>query len=166
MDIFDEEIILFWKTLQDNVVKYIVVGGYAANLHGYQLYTGDMDIWLEDTPENRKNFRRAYHIYTGTDFFMIETMQFVPGFSNLWLNNGMTLNIMVGMKGLEMYTFDECLQVVQIAEIDGVTVNFLHINHLIANKKAVNRDKDKLDVINLEKIKKLQDEANKPPPTL
>lgn len=43
-----------------------------------------------------------------------------------------------------------------IADIDGVQVPFLHINQLIANKKAVNRDKDQLDVIALEKIQKIQ----------
>ena len=42
-----------------------------------------------------------------------------------------------------------------VAEIDGVQVPFLHINQLIANKKAVNRPKDQLDVIELERIQKI-----------
>ena len=44
-----------------------------------------------------------------------------------------------------------------IADIDGVNIPFLHINQLIANKKAVNRPKDKIDVIELEKIRKLRE---------
>ncbi len=36
MDIFDEEILEFWKSLQNNKVRYIMVGGYATNLHGFQ----------------------------------------------------------------------------------------------------------------------------------
>jgi hypothetical protein len=40
------------------------------------------------------------------------------------------------------------------ADLDGVIVPFLHINHLLANKKAVARPKDQLDVMELEKIKK------------
>ncbi len=43
MDIFDEEIIKFWNALFQNGVKYIMVGGYATNLHGYQRYTCDME---------------------------------------------------------------------------------------------------------------------------
>ena len=39
-------------------------------------------------------------------------------------------------------------------------IPILHINHLIANKRVVNRSKDQLDVIELEKIKKLKDEMN------
>lgn len=48
-----------------------------------------------------------------------------------------------------------------IAEIDDIKVPFLHINHLIANKKAVNRPKDQMDVIYLDKIKKCLDEKAK-----
>ena len=55
------------------------------------------------------------------------------------------------MKGLEGYSFDECLELATIATIANLKVPFLHINHLIANKKAVNRPKDQLDVIYLEK---------------
>ena len=56
------------------------------------------------------------------------------------------------MVGLEGYTFDECLEVASIADIENISVPFLHINQLIANKKAVNRSKDQLDVIELENI--------------
>lgn len=45
------------------------------------------------------------------------------------------------MKGLEGYTFDECLQLANVAVIENIKVPFFHINQLIANKKAVNRPK-------------------------
>jgi hypothetical protein len=60
------------------------------------------------------------------------------------------------MKGLEGYSFDECLQMSTIAEIDNTNVPFLHIQLLIDNKKAVNRPKDQLDVTELEKIVQLR----------
>jgi len=41
VDIFDEEILNSWRVLQEYDVKYIMVGGYAINLHGYQRFTGD-----------------------------------------------------------------------------------------------------------------------------
>jgi hypothetical protein len=160
MDIFDMEVINFWKSLQDHNVRFIMVGGYAANLHGYQRYTGDMDIWIDDTLENRKNLRNAFIAYGMGDFEMMERMQFVPGWTYFHINNGMQLDIMVEMKGLENFSFDECLQLASIAEIEEVEVPFLHINHLIANKIAVNRPKDQLDVMYLEKIKKLKEEDN------
>jgi predicted nucleotidyltransferase len=158
MDIFDEEIIKFWKALTDNNVRYILVGGFAANLHGYQRFTNDMDIWIENTIVNRKNLRSAFDQTGMGDFPMLETMQFVPGWTEFKLNNGLQLDIFVDMQALEEYSFDECLTAASLADIDGIKIPFLHINQLIQNKKAVNRSKDQLDVIELEKIKQLRKE--------
>ncbi|TDW97173.1 hypothetical protein [Dinghuibacter silviterrae] len=156
MDIFDEEILKFWAALQNSRVRYIMVGGYATNLHGFSRYTGDLDIWIEDNAENRQRLRQAFIECGMGDYYMLETMQFVPGWTDFRLMNGLRLDILVDMKGLEGYNFEECLQMASIADIDGVQVPFLHINQLIANKKAVNRPKDQVDVIELEKIQKIQ----------
>lgn len=64
------------------------------------------------------------------------------------------------MKGLEGYTFEECLLMANIAELEAVKIPFLHVNQLIANKKAVNRPKDQLDVLYLERIKTILDKQN------
>lgn len=157
MDAFDEEILRFWNSLQVNNVEYIMVGGYATNLNGYHRYTSDMDIWIRDTEENRANLGNAMN-ELGYDNISWSEMQFIPGWIDFYLLNGMKLDILIDMKGLENYTFDECLAVATIAEIENVKVPFLHINHLIANKKAVNRSKDQIDVMELEKIKLLRKE--------
>ena len=159
MDIFDEEILKFWAALQSCQVRYIMVGGYATNLHGFSRYTGDLDIWIEDTLENRKRLRQAFIECGMGDLHMLETIPFVPGWIDFNLLNGLRLDILVNMKGLEGYTFEECLNMASIADIEGVKVSFLHINQLIANKKAVNRPKDQLDVMELERIQKLLDRS-------
>lgn len=156
MDIFDEEILKFWKALQDNNVQYIMVGGYATNLHGYQRFTGDLDIWLKDTLENRQLLRKAFKDCEMGDYPMIEYMQFIPGWTDFHLNNGLRLDILIDMKGLEGYTFDECLEMASVADIENVNVPFLHINQLIENKKIVNRPKDQIDVQALEQIVQLR----------
>lgn len=156
MDIFDQAILSFWKALQDNEVQYILIGGYAINLHGYERFTGDLDIWLKDTLSNRQVLRKAFIDCDMGDFPMIEYMQFIPGWTDFQLTNNFSLDILIDMKGLEGYTFDESLQMASIADIDGVKIPFLHINQLIANKKATNRPKDQIDVLTLEQIRKLR----------
>jgi hypothetical protein len=138
-----------------------MVGGIATNLHGYQRATDDADIWIDDTLLNRKNLRISFKEYGMGDFDMMERMQFVPGWTYFNLNNGMRLDVMIGVKGLEGVGFEQCLKYATIADIDGINVRFLHINHLIASKKAANRSKDQIDVIYLEKIKKLKDEIDR-----
>lgn len=158
MDVFDEEILRFWKSLTDNNVRYIMVGGFATNINGYQRFTGDLDIWIDDTSDNRLSLRKAFNEFGLGDFEMIATMQFVPGWTDFRLPNGLQIDILTEMKGLEKYSFEECLKVAVLADIEGIVVPFLHINQLIVNKKAVNRPKDQIDVSYLEKIKKITEE--------
>ena len=160
MDIFDVEILKFWRALRQNQVRFIMIGGFATNLHGYQRFTGDMDIWIEDTPDNRKNLRKAFFDYGLGDIELLERMSFIAGWTNFHLKNGLQLDIVTDMKGLEKFGFDECYSLAAIAEIDDVQIPFLHINHLILNKKEVGREKDLLDVIYLERIKKLETNNN------
>lgn len=157
MDVCSEYILSFWKSLNKFEVRYIMVGGFATNLHGYQRVTHYMDLLLENVIENRQKFRKAFFDYSEIDHSMIETMKFVPGWSPFKLNNGFTLNILtLPVKGREEYAFEDCLKSVSIANIYNTEVPFLHINQLIANKKSVNRPKDQIDVIELERIKKLR----------
>ncbi|CAN5122958.1 hypothetical protein BH09BAC2_BH09BAC2_18430 [soil metagenome] len=156
MDIFDNEILRFWKSLQDNHVKYLMIGGFAINIHGFQRYTADLDIWIEDSTVNRKNLRKALIELDMGDYPSLETMQFVPGWSDFKLNNGLQLDILTNMKGLEDFTFDECLKVATEAAIADVIVPFLNIDHLLQNKKTVNRSKDQIDVIELKRIIQLR----------
>jgi hypothetical protein len=158
MDLFDEELLKLWSSMNGCSVKYIMVGGVATNFNGYQRTTADIDIWIEDTVANRENLRKAFKECGMGDYYMLKTMQIIPGWTDFRLNNGLRVDLMLSMKGLEEYSFDESLQLASIAEIEGIKIPFLQINQLIANKKAVNRPKDQTDVIFLEKIKKYLDE--------
>lgn len=157
MDVLAEDLLQFWRALNNCGVRYIMVGGFATRFHGFNRSTDDIDMWLEDTNENRKNLREAFKILGYGDFSSIEMMQFVPGWTNFYVGSSIVLDIMTTMKGLENIPFDECLEMASIANLDGVEVPFLHINHLIDNKKMVNRPKDQVDVIELEKIRKIRE---------
>ena len=154
MDVLDEELLKFWRNLNEHHVKFIMVGGLATRFHGYNRATDDLDMWIEDTEENRRNLRRAFVSLHYGDYPAIETMQFVPGWTSFYAA-GIVLDIMTSMKGLEDVSFADCYQVAEVARVAGVEIRFLHINHLIQNKKKVNRPKDQVDVAYLEKIKKL-----------
>ena len=156
----DEGLLEFWRMLNKHEVKYIMVGGFAVNMNGYIRATKDSDIWLKDTKLNRNNFRKAYAELGFGDFQTFETMQFVPGWIQFYIADGIILDIMTEMKGLEDLSFNECYEIAKQADLNGVIVPFLHINHLIDNKKAVNRPKDQIDVIELEKIKQFRSESD------
>lgn len=155
------QLLALWKCLNQCGVRYIMVGGLATTLHGFSRTTEDVDIWLEDTPANRQCLRAAFNCSGYGDVPALETMEFIPGWTSFYIAKGIELDIMTSMKGLEELTFAECLEQASVADIDGVTIPFLHINQLIANKKAVNRPKDQIDVMELEKIRKVRESGNK-----
>lgn len=160
MDVMDEELLNFWRILNRNTVQYIMVGGFAVNMQGYSRATSDADLWLKDELKNRQNLRNAFVEMGYGDFPGLETMEFVPGWTQFYIAGGLTLDIMTSMKGLENQTFEECLAKANIADLDGVKVPFLHINDLILNKKAVYRPKDQLDLIELEKIRTILQQSD------
>lgn len=136
-------------------VKYIVIGLFAVNLYGYTRNTGDLDIYLDDSIQNRKNLREAFIEIGIGDFEALETMQFVAGWTEFNLDYGMRLDLMTNIKGLEDKPFDELLNVATIVFLNEIPVYFIDFKNLIISKKAANRLKDILDI---EELNKLNDE--------
>ena len=150
----NSQIIDVWKYFSLNKVKYLTIGGFAVNIYGYGRNTGDIDIFIEDSIENRKNLRIALKKAGIGDFENINTMQFIPGWTDITLNFNLRLDIMTSVKGLENSTFEELLEKAYITEINDIPVYFLDYENLIKAKKASNRPKDILDIEELEKINK------------
>ena len=153
MDILDEGLLKLWQSLHDFDVRYVMVGGFATNLHGFSRTTADCDIWIEDSISNRKKLRLALEKIEEFDMPMIETLEFVPGWSSITLNSGLELDIMTYLKGFPQTTFDECYRMASLATIYNLSIRFLHINHLIEAKKQAGRPKDLIDLLELERIR-------------
>lgn len=150
----NNQIIEIWKFFSIHKVKYLTIGGFAVNIHGYGRNTGDIDIFIEDTIENRENLRIALKNAGIGDYENIKTMQFIPGWTDISLNFDLRLDIMTSVKGLENSSFEQLLEKAYITEINDIPVYFLDYDNLIKAKKATNRLKDQLDIEELEKINK------------
>jgi hypothetical protein len=148
------EIVNIWQKLEENNVRYLTIGGLAVNIYGYTRNTGDVDLLIDDTIENRKNLRKAFAAIGIGDFLEIETMQFVPGFTDFTISYDLRLDIMTSIKGLENENFDTLLENATILLLKETSVYFLDYDSLIKAKKATNRLKDQLDIEELEKLKK------------
>lgn len=147
-----KQIIDVWKYLSENNVNYLTIGGFAVNIYGYGRNTGDIDIFIEDTITNRENLRNAIKQIGLGDFESINTMQFIPGWTDFTLNINFRLDIMTSVKGLENQPFAVLLEKANIIDIDGIPVFFIDYDNLIISKKAANRLKDQLDIEELEKL--------------
>jgi hypothetical protein len=148
------QIIEIWKYFSIHQVRYLTIGGFAVSIYGFGRNTGDIDIFIEDTIENRENLRLALKELGLGNFENINTMQFIPGWTDITLNFNLRLDIMTSVKGLENISFDQLLHQAYVAEISEVPVYFLDYESLIKAKRAANRPKDILDIEELEKINK------------
>jgi predicted nucleotidyltransferase len=147
-----EEIFNIWKYLNENDVRYITIGGFAVNIYGYNRNTGDLDILIDDSLDNRRKLRKAFEEIGIGDFEAIETMQFIAGWSDFTLSFGLRLDVMTSIKGLEKTTFQELYDAATIVLLGGVEVRFIDYENLIKAKKATNRPKDLLDIEELNKL--------------
>ncbi|MCW3124699.1 MAG: hypothetical protein JWO03_357 [Bacteroidetes bacterium] len=150
------DIIEIWRGLHDNDVKYVTVGGFAVNFYGYSRNTGDIDILIEDSSDNRKKLRKALKDIGLGDFPQIETTQLIPGWTDFSIGPGLRLDVMTSIKGLEKDDFKDLYDSSELTSIKNTPVRFIDYKNLILNKKATDRPKDQIDIEELEKIRKLE----------
>lgn len=137
----------FIQSLNDNKVRYLIVGGYAVALHGHPRYTKDIDVWIEMTVENAERVVKALEQF-GFGSLGLETADFLTPDQIIQLgyppNRIDLLNTMVGVD------FETCYNNCVFAEIDNISMNFIDLENLKKNKKASGRPQDLADLDNLQ----------------
>jgi predicted nucleotidyltransferase len=136
----------FIQSLNDNDVRYLVVGGYAVALHGHPRYTKDIDIWIEPDPENANRMVRAI-IQFGFESLGLEMDDFLE--EDVIIQLGYPPNRIDLMTSLSGVNFKSCYEERISVEIDGVRVNFIDLTSLRKNKSATGRSQDLADLENL-----------------
>ena len=148
-DIFNVDFLDFIQALNDAEVEYMLVGGYATIIHGYNRTTGDLDIWVHQTKKNYNRLEKAFEQFQMPVFDMT-IKRFLNDRSVDVFSFGrppVSIDIITNLKGLE---FEQVWINVEEKEIDEkVKVKVIHVNDLITAKKASNRSKDKDDIEHL-----------------
>lgn len=136
----------FLKFLNDEEVQYLVVGGMAVNLYGYHRATGDMDIWVAVTAENENRLARSLERF-GFSSQSVANRPIIekPKFIRIG-EKPIRVEILSEVSGVD---FDDCFARRNTVSVDGLPVNFIHLEDLRTNKHAVGRTKDKADLENL-----------------
>ena len=154
MNIADQEVQVFLRSLHQYRVKYLLVGGIATVFHGYVRTTLDLDLWVQEVPENKKRLVQALEAVgvAGADHY--ELVEMIPGWSTLTIGDrGFVADFMGYTKAFAREDFDECYQRAERATFKGTPITIIQLDDLIREKKALGRTKDTDDVENLERIK-------------
>lgn len=141
----------FTRLLNENNVKYLVVGGYAVNLYGYPRYTKDIDFWVWISEENAENLEKTLKDFgfgslgfIRGDFLDPENVVHIGREPN-------RIDIIMELRGLD---FEECFERKRIVEAaEGHFINFISLDDLLIAKKLAGRYQDLADAEKLEKIR-------------
>jgi predicted nucleotidyltransferase len=137
----------FIQSLNDNHVRYLIVGGYAVALHGHPRYTKDLDVWVELSPVNASNVLRALEQFGFGSLGLQETDFLAPGQVVQLGQPPNRIDLLCAASGVD---FADCYESRVTVEIDGVPVNFIDLENLRKNKAASGRHQDLADLENLE----------------
>ena len=152
MDITDKDIKNLLLSLNKHQVKYILVGGFAVNIHGYHRTTNDLDLWIKEEEENTNRLIKALQENDIPGVEHLKGNKLVPGFTALTFGEkNFTIDLMNFLKAFKEADFDEVYDRSLLAEFDGVTFQVIHKEDLIIEKKAASRHKDLDDLEHLTK---------------
>ena len=133
----------FIKLLNTHRVKYLLIGAFVRAFYGRPRYTGDMDFFIESSSENA-----AAMFLVITEFGFGETglnrQDFITADQTIQLGSEpRRIDILTGITGVR---FEDAWNNRVTADIDGLSVNILHRDDYIKNKKALGRHKDLADI--------------------
>ena len=137
----------FIQYLNDNSVRYLVVGGYAVAIHGHPRYTKDIDIWIEMSSENAKNLLKALKEF-GFGSLGLKSQDFLTPDQIIQL--GYPPNRIDLLTTIDGVDFADCFPTKLEIIVDDIKINFIDLNNLRKNKKASGRFQDLADLENLE----------------
>jgi len=136
------------QALNDAGAEYLVVGGYAVIEHTEPRYTKDIDVWVNSTKENAERVLAALTAYGApVGDLSIEYLTSDDAFFQIGVEP-VRIDIIINLLGSK---FDECWKRRHVAEVDGMSVNFIAIRDLIKNKELSGRSMDLVDVERLRK---------------
>ena len=137
------------RALNDEKVKFLLVGAYAMAVHGYPRATMDIDIWVQPSQRNAAAVLRAIrrfgapaHQITRRDLQQAGTI-FQIGVAPR------RVDIITAASGL---VFKEAFAHALCVNIEGIEVRVPSLGDLIRNKRTAGRTKDLADAEALESL--------------
>lgn len=157
-----------FAALQATGVRYVVVGGVAVNLHGYQRFTKDIDLVIELVPTQTMKALEALKAIGYRPNIPVRIADFAdPAIREGWIREtGMTVfqlysdqtRLSVDVFAEYPLDFDTLWSQAAAVEVSGNRLRIASIDHLMQMKRTAGRAQDRLDIEKLEKLKELLEE--------
>jgi hypothetical protein len=149
------------QRLCDADIDFVIVGGFAATLHGSSLVTRDLDVCAILSNENVEKLREALRDLQPTHRMTPQKLSFLdnpdPGVEvrNLYLRTDLgPVDVLSSILGVG--DFDRVRAASIQVELFGRSCRVISLDDLIAAKEALGRDKDVLAAKELRAVRETQ----------
>jgi len=137
-------------------VRFLIVGAHALAAHGTPRATGDLDIWIQATPENANRVLRALQAF-GAPLFDLSVADLSKPDTVFQIGLPPSrIDLLSSISGVE---FDDAWPGRIEVAIGDLRVGVIGRADFVANERATGRPKDRLD------IELLPPESSQRPPT-
>jgi len=148
---FPKRLDQFIKTAGKNQVKMILVGGGAVNFHGYQRHSADVDFWIE---RSELNLERLLLTLQEMDFQISDFPEEVKlGKQNVSIKISPVLDLELITSFNAGKSFEEAYNESVTVEKENGSYRVLSLNDLIISKISTDREKDRMDVEELHRLR-------------
>ena len=133
------------QLLNEFEVEYLIVGGFAVMKYGEPRYTKDLDVWVHNSPQNsarvvgalRKFGAPLEHDGITTETFTGRQLVYQIGIAPV------RIDVLTEITGVE---FPDAWRKRVASTFFGVPVHFISLDDLMANKQALGRSSDLVDL--------------------
>jgi len=132
----------------DAEVRFLIVGAYAVSAHAEPRGTGDLDVWVEPTPQNATRAYAALRAFGAPLHALTEADLAQPGIVFQIGLPPRRIDILTSITGVD---FEAAWQGRLPVEYAGVPCSVIGLEALIENKHRLGRAKDLADLELLER---------------
>lgn len=130
------------RALNAHQVKYLVVGGMAMIQQGYLRATDDIDLLLDDTPDNIERVRLALEILPDKAIREMNAAD-LEDYTVVRVADAIIVDLMLETCGI---SYQEAQGDIEYVEVTDVRIPFASAG-LLVRMKQTGREKDRLDLL-------------------
>lgn len=144
------------RSLNEQGVEYLLIGGYALFAHGYHRATTDIDVLVPATKVAGERVKAALMVLPDQAAKEIDPVWFEEG-ENIRVADAFVVDIMLNACG---ETYESLKQYAETVDLDGMPIHTVNLEGLLRTKQTA-RDKDISDRIILERALNIVRERTK-----
>jgi len=134
------------RSLNEQGVDYLLIGGYALFTHGYHRATTDIDVLVPATRQSGERVKQALMVLPDQAGKELDPSWFEEG-EAIRVADAFVVDIMFNACG---ETYDTLKRYAETVDVDGIPIKTINLEGLLRTKQTV-RDKDVSDRIILER---------------